>query len=107
MAVSEFNEDTQDQICDLLETLQQAEKLKNKDIRILLDKVVRKYGGKVVNKQLYLQLLCYGFSELNLKRHTLISYVWCIKFNNPSVVRIYEQGPNWDYFDLYLSINNS
>jgi len=26
------------------------EKLKNKDIRILLDKVVRKYGGKVVNK---------------------------------------------------------
>ena len=23
---------------------------KNKDIRILLDKIVRKYGGKVVNK---------------------------------------------------------
>jgi len=34
------------QICDLLENLQQIEKLKNKDIRILLDKVVRKYGGK-------------------------------------------------------------
>ena len=50
MAVSEFNEDTKDQICDLLENLQQTEKLKNKDIRILLDKVVRKYGGKVVNK---------------------------------------------------------
>ena len=50
MAVSELNEDTQDQICDLLESLQQIEKLKNKDIRILLDKVVRKYGGKVVNK---------------------------------------------------------
>ena len=50
MTVSEFNEDTQDQICDLLESLQQAEKLKNKDIRILLDKVARKYGGKVVNK---------------------------------------------------------
>ena len=50
MAVSEFNEDTQDQISDLLENLQQMEKLKNKDIRILLDKVVRKYGGKVVNK---------------------------------------------------------
>ena len=50
MAVSELNEDTQDQICDLLENLQQIEKLKNKDIRILLDKVVRKYGGKVVNK---------------------------------------------------------
>ena len=31
MAVSEFNEDTQDQICDLLENLQQIEKLKNKD----------------------------------------------------------------------------
>ena len=46
MAVSELNEDTQDQICDLLETLQQIEKLKNKDIRILLDKIVRKYGGK-------------------------------------------------------------
>ena len=50
MAVTELNEDTQDQICDLLENLQQIEKLKNKDIRILLDKVVRKYGGKVVNK---------------------------------------------------------
>ena len=50
MAVSEFNEDTLDQICDLLENLQQIEKLKNKDIRILLDKIVRKYGGKVVNK---------------------------------------------------------
>ena len=50
MAVSELNENTQDQICDLLEYLQQIEKLKNKDIRILLDKVVRKYGGKVVNK---------------------------------------------------------
>ena len=50
MAVSELNEDTHDQICDLLENLQQIEKLKNKDIRILLDKVVRKYGGKVINK---------------------------------------------------------
>ena len=50
MAVSELNEDTQDQICDLLEYLQPIEKLKNKDIRILLDKIVRKYGGKVVNK---------------------------------------------------------
>ena len=50
MAVSELNEDTQDQIYDLLENLQQIEKLKNKDIRILLDKIVRKYGGKVLNK---------------------------------------------------------
>ena len=50
MAVSELNEDTHDQIFDLLENLQQIEKLKNKDIRILLDKIVRKYGGKVVNK---------------------------------------------------------
>jgi len=50
MAVSELNEDTLDQICDLIENLQQIEKLKNKDIRILLDKIVRKYGGKVVNK---------------------------------------------------------
>ena len=50
MTLSELNEDTQDQIYDLLENLQQIEKLKNKDIRILLDKVVRKYGGKVVNK---------------------------------------------------------
>ena len=50
MALSELNEDTRDQICDLLENLQQIEKLKNKDIRILLDKIVRKYGGKVVNK---------------------------------------------------------
>ena len=50
MAVSELNEDIQVQICDLLENLQQIDKLKNKDIRILLDKIVRKYGGKVVNK---------------------------------------------------------
>ncbi len=50
MAVSELNENTQDQICDLLEYLQHSEKLKNKDIRILLDKIVRPYGGKVVNK---------------------------------------------------------
>ena len=47
MALTELNEDTQDQICDLLENLQQIEKLKNKkDMRILLDKIVRKYGGK-------------------------------------------------------------
>ena len=50
MAVTELNEDTQDEICDLLENLQQVEKLKNKDMRILLDKIVRRFGGKVVNK---------------------------------------------------------
>ena len=50
MTVSDFNEDTQDKICDILENLPQVEKLKNKDMRILLDKIVRKYGGKVVNK---------------------------------------------------------
>ena len=50
MTVSELNEDTLDQICDLLENLQSVQKLKNKDMRILLDKIVRKYGGKVVNK---------------------------------------------------------
>ena len=50
MAVSELYEDTQDQICNFLENLQQTEKLKNRYILILLDKVVRKYGGKVVNK---------------------------------------------------------
>ena len=50
MAVSEFNEDTQDQIRDLLENLQLIEKLKNKDIKILLDKILRKYREKVVNK---------------------------------------------------------
>ena len=50
MTVSELNEYTQNQICNLIENLQQIEKLKNKDIRILLDKIVRKYGGKVVNK---------------------------------------------------------
>ena len=50
MALSELNEDTQNQIFDLLENLQQIEKLKNKDIRILFDKMVRKYGLLVVNK---------------------------------------------------------
>ena len=44
MAISELNEDTKDQIFDLLENLQQIEKLKNKDMLILLDKV------KVINK---------------------------------------------------------
>ena len=50
MAVSELNEDTQNHICDLLENLQQINKFKNNDLRILLDKIVREYGGKVVNK---------------------------------------------------------
>ena len=50
MAVSELDEYTQNQISDLLENLQQIEKLKNKDVWILLDKIVRKYGGKIVNK---------------------------------------------------------
>ncbi len=50
MAASELNEDRQDQICDLLENLHQLEKLKNNDLRILLDKIVRKNGVKVVNK---------------------------------------------------------
>ena len=43
MEVSELNEDTQDQICYLFENLQQIEKLENKDMLILLDKIVRKY----------------------------------------------------------------
>ena len=50
MALTELNEYTQNQVCDLLENLKQIEKLKNKDMRILLDKIVRRYGGKVVNK---------------------------------------------------------
>jgi len=37
MAVSELNEYTQHQICNLLENLQQIEKLKNKDIRIFFN----------------------------------------------------------------------
>jgi len=45
MAVIELNEETQDQIC-VLDNFQQEEKLKNKDMRVLLDKIVRKYGGK-------------------------------------------------------------
>ena len=50
MAMSEFDEETQDQICVLLENLQQIEKLKNKDMGILPDMIVRKYVVKVVNK---------------------------------------------------------
>ena len=50
MAVCELNEDTQDHIFNPLENLQQLEKRINKYIRIFLDKIVRKYGGKVVNK---------------------------------------------------------
>ena len=44
MAVSEINEEIQDHhTCDLLENLQQIKKLKNKDMRNLLDNIVRKY----------------------------------------------------------------
>tara|TARA_B100000886_G_scaffold294784_1_gene221368 strand:+ start:536 stop:688 length:153 start_codon:yes stop_codon:yes gene_type:complete len=50
MAITDLNENIQDQICDLLENLIQIEKLKNKDMQILLNKIVRKYWGKVVNK---------------------------------------------------------
>ena len=50
MTVTELNEDTKDQICNLLENLQLIEKHKNKDMQILIDKIVRKYRGKVVNK---------------------------------------------------------
>ena len=46
MALTQLNEETQAQKWDLLEKLQQIEKLKNKDMRILLDKIVRKYGEK-------------------------------------------------------------
>ena len=46
MAVSALNEDIQDQICDLLENPQQIEKLKNKDIQILLDKIVKNMEEK-------------------------------------------------------------
>ncbi len=54
MAVTELNEDTQDQISDLLENLQQIEKLKNKDMRILLDKIVRRYGD-------FMQTICCSY----------------------------------------------
>ena len=50
MRVTELKENKEDQICDLLENLQQIERLKNKYMQILLDNVARKYGGKVENK---------------------------------------------------------
>ena len=52
MALSELNENTQNQILDLdlLDILQQIENLKNKNVRILFEKIARKYRGKVVNK---------------------------------------------------------
>ena len=50
MSVTELNEDTYDQICNLFKNLQQIEKIKNKDMLIFLDKITRKYGGKVINK---------------------------------------------------------
>ena len=50
MSLTELHENTLDQICDLLGNLQQIDKLKNKDMLILHDKIARKYGGKVVNK---------------------------------------------------------
>ena len=50
MALTEFIQYTQDQIFDLLDNLQQIEKLKNTGVLILLNKIAIKYGGKVVNK---------------------------------------------------------
>ena len=50
MSVTELNEDPYDQLCDLFKYLQQIEKIKNKDMSILLDKIVIDYGGIVVNK---------------------------------------------------------
>ena len=49
MAISELNEASHYKIFDHIEHFQQINKLKNKDMRILLDKIVRPYGGKVVN----------------------------------------------------------
>ena len=49
MTITELNEDTKDQLCNLLENLK-IDKLINKDMQILLDKIERKYGGKLVNK---------------------------------------------------------
>ncbi len=46
MLVSELNEDTQNQIYELLENLQLIEKLKNKDKGILLDKIVKNMEEK-------------------------------------------------------------
>ena len=43
MAIAQINEELKDQKCDPLEKLQQIEKMKNKDMLILLDKIVRKY----------------------------------------------------------------
>ena len=50
MAVSELNEDTQDQICDHLENLHQTEKHKNKDIEIFQLKQLKKYEGGIVKR---------------------------------------------------------
>ena len=47
--IIELNEHTKDQLCNLLENLK-IDKLINKDMQILLDKIERKYGGKLVNK---------------------------------------------------------
>ena len=50
MPVTELNKDTKYQIYDLLENLQQIEKIKNKGMSILLDKIIRQHGRNVVNK---------------------------------------------------------
>ena len=46
MSITELNKDRLDQIFDLLENLQHIENLKNNDILILLDKIVRKMEEK-------------------------------------------------------------
>ena len=50
MTVTELNEDKHYQICNLLEKIPQIEKLKNNDIRIFLDNIVRQNGAKAVRK---------------------------------------------------------
>ena len=52
--MSELNVETQYQICDLPENLKQIEKLKNKDISILLDKIVNQYEEKVLKEKIIL-----------------------------------------------------
>ena len=59
MAVSVLNEDTQDQICDLLEIIQQIEKLKNKDIRIFLIKQLENIEEKQLINETFINSAFY------------------------------------------------
>ena len=93
MTISELNQYTQDQIPDFLENLHLIEKLKNKNRHILLDKIVRQYGGKVQSKGndcqsrflqfFHYQIILIVLNKFFLSNNRNLAYeTWIFNFQN-------------------------